>query len=95
MSILRPNGVSLEEVIRAVDSGVKAIVVTHLFGQAIPEIEQIAEYCAKTNIPLLEDCAQAHGAESKEGALVHLVTWQVSVSIPQRILVHWAMVVQW
>jgi aminotransferase EvaB len=56
------KGATLKEVIRAVESGVKIVVVTHLFGLAIPEIEQIAKYCAKNNIPLLEDCAQAHGA---------------------------------
>ncbi|MFC1701366.1 DegT/DnrJ/EryC1/StrS family aminotransferase [Pseudomonadota bacterium] len=56
------KGATLAEVIRAVDSVVKAVVVTHLFGQAIPDIEQISEYCSINEIPLLEDCAQAHGA---------------------------------
>jgi dTDP-4-amino-4,6-dideoxygalactose transaminase len=54
---------TLAEVMRAVKSGVKAVVVTHLYGLAIPEIAEIAKYCAANNIPLLEDCAQAHGAE--------------------------------
>lgn len=59
---LDSRGVTLAEVTRAVEAGVKAVVVTHLYGLAIPEIAIIAEYCAKNDISLLEDCAQAHGA---------------------------------
>lgn len=54
---------TLAEVKHAVEVGVKAVVVTHLYGLAIPEIALIAEYCAERAIPLLEDCAQAHGAQ--------------------------------
>lgn len=46
----------------AIDSGVKAVVVTHLYGLAVPEIAEIAKLCARSNVPLVEDCAQAHGA---------------------------------
>jgi aminotransferase EvaB len=55
--------VTLAEVKRAIEAGVKAVVVTHLYGQAVPEIAQIAQYCLETKVHLLEDCAQAHGAE--------------------------------
>jgi dTDP-3-amino-2,3,6-trideoxy-4-keto-D-glucose/dTDP-3-amino-3,4,6-trideoxy-alpha-D-glucose/dTDP-2,6-dideoxy-D-kanosamine transaminase len=55
--------VTLKEVVRAVEMGVKAVVVTHLYGLAIPDINAIANYCKQTHIPLLEDCAQAHGAK--------------------------------
>jgi aminotransferase EvaB len=55
--------VTLSEVIRAVEAGVKAMVVTHLYGVAADEISAIAEYCAHKGVPLLEDCAQAHGAK--------------------------------
>ncbi|MBV4457379.1 DegT/DnrJ/EryC1/StrS family aminotransferase [Pseudomonas sp. COR58] len=55
--------VTLDSVKQAVEAGAKAVVVTHLYGLAIPEIKAIAEYCAAQRIPLLEDCAQAHGAE--------------------------------
>lgn len=55
--------VTLAEVIRAVEAGAKGVVVTHLYGLAIPCIASIAEYCARIGIPLLEDCAQAHGAQ--------------------------------
>lgn len=54
--------VGLAEVRRAVDAGVKAVVVTHLYGLAAPEIAEIADFCAQRGVPLFEDCAQAHGA---------------------------------
>lgn len=54
---------TFEEVKKAVEAGAKAVVVTHLYGCAISEISQIAAYCAQNKIPLLEDCAQAHGAK--------------------------------
>ncbi len=55
--------VTLAEVARAIEAGVQAVVVTHLYGLAIPEISQITRYCAQKGVPLLEDCAQAHGAQ--------------------------------
>jgi aminotransferase EvaB len=42
---------------------VKAVVVTHLYGLAVPEIALIADHCARKGVALLEDCAQAHGAQ--------------------------------
>jgi dTDP-4-amino-4,6-dideoxygalactose transaminase len=44
------------------DSNVKALVVTHLFGQ-IGEIEEILEICIENGVRLIEDCAQSYGAE--------------------------------
>jgi len=54
--------VTLESVQTALDLGVDAVVITHLFGRAVPEVVQIAEQCEQLGVPLLEDCAQAHGA---------------------------------
>lgn len=59
---------TLESVTLALDNGVDSVVVTHLFGRIVPEIEQIAELCERRGVPLLEDCAQAHGA-SLDGKL--------------------------
>lgn len=39
----------------------KAIVVTHLYGQAAP-VDQVLSLAAEFGIPVIEDCAQAHGA---------------------------------
>lgn len=60
---LETKNVTFNEVRSAIEAGVKAVVVTHLYGLAIAEIEQIAQYCAQKKIFLLEDCAQAHGAQ--------------------------------
>ncbi len=54
---------TLHECERALAAGVKAIVVTHLYGRAAPDIQAIATLCARHKIPLIEDCAQAHGAK--------------------------------
>ena len=59
---LTTRNATLSEVERALAAGVKAVVVTHLYGLAAPEIGQIAQRCAQQGVALLEDCAQAHGA---------------------------------
>ena len=53
----------LEQVRGALDAGAGAVVVTHLYGQALPDIAPIARLCAERGVALLEDCAQAHGAQ--------------------------------
>jgi len=42
---------------------VSAVVLTHLFGNPIGEIEKIIEYLKKVGVATIEDCAQAHGAK--------------------------------
>lgn len=42
----------------------KAILVTHLYGQAT-KMDKIIEVCEKHNLTLIEDCAQSHGAQYK------------------------------
>ncbi len=59
---LKTRNTTLSEVDRAIAAGVKAVVVTHLYGLATPEIREIAKRCAQHGVRLLEDCAQAHGA---------------------------------
>jgi len=41
---------------------IKALVIVHLFGNPC-DMEKIADICNKYDIALVEDCAQAHGAE--------------------------------
>lgn len=55
--------ITLQEVKRAVTNGAKAIIATHLYGQAVDEIDLISEYCRIKKVILIEDCAQAHGAK--------------------------------
>ena len=47
---------------RYVTPKTKAVLVTHLFGQAT-NMDVIKEVCTKHNLFLLEDCSQAHYAE--------------------------------
>lgn len=54
--------VKITEIEKAIEAGAKAIIVTHLFGMGVPEIQLIANICKERNIFLLEDCAQAHGS---------------------------------
>jgi dTDP-4-amino-4,6-dideoxygalactose transaminase len=56
------HAAGLPDVERALDAGARAVVVTHLYGQAVAAIGAIAALCARRGVPLLEDCAQAHGA---------------------------------
>jgi aminotransferase EvaB len=53
---------TFDEVIRSVKIGVKAIIITHIYGRAVNEIKKIAEYCKNQKVFLIEDCSQAHGA---------------------------------
>jgi len=48
----------------AITSKTKAIVVVHIYGQPA-DLDQIMEVARKHNLPLIEDCAQAHGARYK------------------------------
>lgn len=57
---LTMSAASLEQALNHVDA--KAIVVTHLYGQ-LADIERLVDIAAARGIPLVEDCAQAHGAE--------------------------------
>jgi dTDP-4-amino-4,6-dideoxygalactose transaminase len=41
--------------------GVRAVIVTHLYGR-LADIEEIVALCKPLGIPVLEDCAQSHGA---------------------------------
>ena len=56
------QNVSLSEVERALDCNVDAVVITHLYGLAVEEVAQVRAMCRQKAVPLLEDCAQAHGA---------------------------------
>ncbi|HEV7879911.1 DegT/DnrJ/EryC1/StrS family aminotransferase [Bradyrhizobium sp.] len=42
-------------------NAVRAVIVTHLYGR-LADIEAITAICAPLGIPVIEDCAQAHGA---------------------------------
>ena len=55
--------ISFEDLKKKVDQyKPKAIWVVHIGGHISFQINEIAEYCKKNNIILIEDCAHAHGA---------------------------------
>lgn len=54
---------SIESIKQLIEHGVRAIVVTHIYGLAIQDIEEIAQICKTSDVALIEDCAQSHGAK--------------------------------
>jgi dTDP-4-amino-4,6-dideoxygalactose transaminase len=54
----------IEELIINTKEKIKAILIVHLFGNPCT-MDKILDICNKYNIILIEDCAQAHGAEYK------------------------------
>lgn len=52
------------EIESKITKNTKAIIVTHLYGQAT-KMDKIISLCDKYNLYLLEDCAQSHYAEYK------------------------------
>lgn len=43
---------------------VRAVIVTHLYGQ-MADIESLIQITERVRVPVIEDCAQAHGAQKK------------------------------
>lgn len=60
---IESRNVAFSEVERVVKEGAKAIILTHLYGNVISEVENIVELCKKLSIPVIEDASQAHGAK--------------------------------
>ncbi len=44
--------------------GVKAVICVHLYGLPC-DMDEVTAFCAKHSLALIEDCAQAHGAQYK------------------------------
>lgn len=53
---------SSDAFLQAINKCPKAVIVTHLYGQLAPEIENIVAIAKENGISVIEDCAQAHGA---------------------------------
>jgi aminotransferase EvaB len=58
--LLTMSPTALREALRAQP---KAVIVTHLYGQ-LADIASLSALCAGAGVPLIEDCAQSHGARS-------------------------------
>lgn len=74
---VEPNdfyNINFNEIENKITNNTRAIIVTHLYGQAT-NMEKITLLCKKHNLFLLEDCAQSHYAEfkgQKVGTFGHL-----------------------
>jgi dTDP-4-amino-4,6-dideoxygalactose transaminase len=53
--------VDIDDFERAIGAGPRAAIVTHLYGR-LADIEALQRVAAAGGVPLVEDCAQAHGA---------------------------------
>lgn len=60
---LHTRVVTLESIKKCITSKTRAIVVVHLYGFIVPDIEAIAEFAKKQGILLIEDVAQAMGTQ--------------------------------
>jgi dTDP-4-amino-4,6-dideoxygalactose transaminase len=56
--------IDLEKLERKITEKTKAVIVVHLYG-LMPDMDKVMNICEKYNLILIEDCAQAHGAEWK------------------------------
>lgn len=56
--------ISPEEIEKAITPRTKAIIPVHLYGQPC-DMEKIMELAVKKSLRVIEDCAEAHGAEFK------------------------------
>jgi len=56
---------SLDDLQRKTGPNTAAVCITHIGGHIAFRIEEIAEFCRSRDIPLVEDCAHAHGATFK------------------------------
>ncbi|SDB48263.1 dTDP-4-amino-4,6-dideoxygalactose transaminase [Flavobacteriaceae bacterium MAR_2010_188] len=54
--------ISILGIKEAYSADVKAIIIVHLYGQLVSEIEDIKAFAEDKNLLLIEDAAQAHGA---------------------------------
>ena len=64
MDISMKTGLATRELVEQTinDHSPDVIVLTHLYGQVVPETKQIVEMARANDIKVVEDCAQAHGA---------------------------------
>lgn len=58
--------ISAEGCKKALTANTKAIMAVHLYGQ-LADIEELCELARSNDLLLIEDAAQAHGAENEEG----------------------------
>lgn len=58
----RFGNIRLDEIIKRYTAQTKAVIVTHMWGMPVAQINEIAAFCTEKGIALFEDCSHAHGA---------------------------------
>lgn len=74
------GNISLEAIEQKITPKTKAVIVTHMWGVPVKDIEKITSFCKKRNLWLLEDCSHAHGASiysKKVGAFGDAAAWSL------------------
>lgn len=74
------GNISLDEIKKRTTPNTKAIIVTHMWGVPVKDIEEIANYCKQNGLALLEDCSHAHGASinnKKVGSFGSAAAWSL------------------
>jgi dTDP-4-amino-4,6-dideoxygalactose transaminase len=56
---------SIEELKKNISKETGAVIIVHIAGHVTPRINEIKELCDSYDVPLIEDCAHAHGASFK------------------------------
>ena len=51
-----------EKIEEKISHDTRAVIITHMYGKPC-QMDKILHICEKYNVPLIEDCAHAHGAE--------------------------------
>jgi dTDP-4-amino-4,6-dideoxygalactose transaminase len=86
---LTTYNISPTKILEALSSKTKAIMVVHLYGK-VCEMDSILKISKDHHLYIIEDCAQAHGAQLQEP----LARSMPSVSTLPRIWEHWEMPAQ-
>ena len=78
--LVEPNpetfNLSIEGVRKNLTSKTKAVLSVHLYGQLT---EDISHFCCDNDLLLIEDAAQAHGAENQEGKILLIKQYRYAV----------------
>ena len=62
---INTNNITLDSIKKSITDKTKCIIVVHLGGYPC-EMDEICDFAKKNKLFLIEDCAQAHGAEYKQ-----------------------------
>ena len=74
------GNMSFESLKSKLTNKTKAVIVTHMWGVPLRDIEKIKDFCKKNKLILFEDCSHAHGASiygRKVGSFGDAASWSL------------------